>query len=195
MDNTGAMARGALPKLQRVLEFLTALAGASAAVLWAIAVADTLAGKDAAGLLLSGEIVAIACFVLAAIVSRSWIGAACAAVSVPYFLFDGLLRALSGAIGTDGARNLVAIGYYQGRYLSGFPVIGCALMFGLSFALRRRAPIVWAAGSLVAGATLILAILGQDASPLAGAWYLVLAIELARPAPAQARTPGRQPPG
>ncbi len=189
------MARVAIPTLHRVLELLSALAGTSAAVLWGIAIADTLAGHDAAGPLLLGELVAIACFVLAAIVSRSWIGAACAVASVPYFLFDGLLRVMSGAIGTDGARNLVAIGYYHGRDIAGFPVIGCALMLGLAFALRRRAPIAWVTGLLVAGTTPILAILGQDASPLAGAWYLALAIDLARPAPLHAPASDRQRPG
>ncbi len=97
-----------------------------------------------------------------------------------YFLFDGLLRALGGGLATDGARPVSAITFYQGSS-SLYPMLGCVLILGFAFALKGRAPLAWPGGLIACAVTLVVGLLGRDAAIVAGAWYLFVAVELARP--------------
>ncbi len=165
---------------RRPLELLTALAFASAAVLWGVAVFETTVGNDAFAPLVLGDLGAIACFVMGAIVARSWIAVVAAVLSAPYFVFDAVLRALGGALATDGARPVPAYILHPGNGSAVYPALASLLILALAFALRRRVPIVWLAGAGVALAVIGFALLGRDAAMLFGIWYAIAAIGFAR---------------
>ena len=165
---------------RRVLEWCAAAAFVYAAIVWGLALVDSLSGRDAGGPLLLGDLVSIASYVLGAAVLRSWLGTGVAILAVPYFLFDGLLRALGGGLATDGARPVSAITFYQGSS-SLYPMLGCVLILGFAFALKGRAPLAWPGGLIACAVTLVIGLLGRDAAIVAGAWYLFVAVELARP--------------
>ncbi len=164
-----------------MLEVALATLFAAAAILWGIAIFDSLSGANAIVPSLLCDVVAILAFVLGAITARSWIGAVAALLWVPYWILDGMLRAFSGVRG-DSSVPVSAIAFYQGD-VAWYPVFASVLIVLLAFSLRARAPLAWAVALGVCTASVVLAALGHDASMLAGLWYLAVAIDVARPQP------------
>lgn len=157
-----------------------ATATAAAGIAWAIAVALTLRGADALLAILCANLLAMVAYALCAFVVRSWWGTLVAVAAVPYFAFDCFIRVLGAGIATDGPRAISALAFYDGDG-SAYPAVGCVLIAGMAFALRRRAPVAWIVGLVVSALAFAVAALGRDASSLEVVWYAALAIDLLRP--------------
>lgn len=165
--------------VRRVSELLAASAFACAAIVWGVAVIISASGNDAVTPLVLGDLIAIIAYALGAVTARTPLAIGIAILAVPYFLVDGLLRLFSGAVATDGARPISALTFYQGESLP-YPILGCVLILGLSFALRKRAPITWIVALIVSGIMMMLSIIGRDVAMIAALWYVAMAFEWLR---------------
>ncbi len=166
---------------RRARDLFTASAFACAAFIWGVAVATSAFRIDAVTPLVLGDLIAIIAYALGAVTARTAVGIIVAVLAAPYFLFDGFLRVLSGGLATDGVRPVSALTFYHGE-LSVYPLLGCALILGLSFALRQRAPVAWVVALIVSAAMLVLSLFGRDGAMIAALWYVAMAFDFVRKA-------------